>query len=375
MFLNIENKMIKYLNDTNIKKYINRTAFLRIDLNAKKGQEKNFFRLQKVIPTIKKLIENQSRIIIAAHRGRYNENPPSNKIFQKIIQEKINKKVAFIKETNPELIKEKIEKKKTSIILLENLRMNKNEQSNDIKYAQKLSKLAQFYINDAFPVCHRKNASVTKITRFLPSFGGLELQKEIEKLTNFKENPQKPFTLIIGGKKTKSKLATIKNLWDKIDNLLLGGGPANTFLFERGIDIKNSIYDKNSVKKIKPFSIADKTFVPVDYKTSDGKILDIGKETSKIYADMIKKSKTIIWNGPMGLFEKEKFAEGTKKIWNAIVKNQKANTVIGGGETVSSKKLINKNIPKNVFLSTGGGAMLTFLANKKMPGINALKNE
>jgi len=121
MFLNIENKMIKYLNDTNIKKYINRTAFLRIDLNAKKGQEKNFFRLQKVIPTIKKLIENQSRIIIAAHRGRYNENPPSNKIFQKIIQEKINKKVAFIKETNPELIKEKIEKKKTSIILLETL--------------------------------------------------------------------------------------------------------------------------------------------------------------------------------------------------------------------------------------------------------------
>ncbi len=367
--------MIKYLNNIDIKKYINKTAFLRIDLNAKEGEEENFFRLQRVIPTIKKLIENQSPVIIAAHRGRYNENPPSNKPFQKIIQEKIKEKVAFIKETQPDQIKEKIKEKKTSVILLENLRMNKKEQENDTKYAEKLSQLAQFYINDAFPVCHRKNASVTKITHFLPSFGGLGLQKEIEKLTKFKKNPKPPFTLIIGGKKTKSKLATIKNLWNKIDNLLLGGGPANTFLFQRGVDIKNSIYDKNSVKKIKPFSMADKTFVPVDYKTSDGKILDIGEETSRIYTDIIKESKTIIWNGPMGLFEKEKFEKGTKKIWNAIINNQKANTVIGGGETVNSKKLTDKDIPKNIFLSTGGGAMLTFLANKKMPGINALKNE
>lgn len=366
---------INYINKENLKKYRNKTCLLRIDLNAKKGNEENFFRIEKIIPTINLLIENNCKVLIAGHRGRFEKETPSNEIFKNIISKKINKEIDFIKEIDPLIIKEKIDKSNSNLILLENLRKNKSEEENSKEYAEKLANLADFYVNDSFPVCHRKNASVAEITRFLPSFGGLQLEKEIKNLDYIKENSESPFTLIIGGAKIKNKLSVISNLWNNIDNLLLGGGPANTFLYEKGIDIKKSIFDKEAVSEIKNYLENNKVIIPFDYKFDNDKIFDIGIKTIEKYKEIIRDSKTIVWNGPMGFFEKEEFSYGTKEIWKSILENKTAKTVIGGGETVTSYKLIKDkaHMSENIFISTGGGAMLYYLANKKLPGIENLK--
>jgi phosphoglycerate kinase len=365
---------IKYISQENIKKYKNKTCFLRVDFNEKMGEEKNSYRFKATLPTIKFLLENNVKIVIASHRGRYGENPFSLKPFHKILEEKLNTSIKFFdKIPEPEKIIETQEK----IILLENLRFYKEEEKNNSKFAKKIASLADFYVNEAFSVSHRKNASMTKITRFLPSFGGLHLQKELQNLDKIKKDFNHPFTLILGGAKTKDKVAVIKKFWNKIDNLLLGGGPANTFLEAKGINTENSVKEEKMIKKIKKYIGSEKTNLPEDFKKENNKILDIGGKTVKKYSEIIKTSKTIIWNGPMGLFEKEKFEEGTKEIWKAVLENKKSHTVIGGGETVSSFKLISEtgdyNLPENIFISTGGGAVLTYLADKKMPGLKSLK--
>ncbi|KXB07778.1 hypothetical protein AKJ56_02395 [candidate division MSBL1 archaeon SCGC-AAA382N08] len=362
---------IKYIED-NIREYEGKTCFLRIDLNEEKGEGEKSYRLKTALPTINFLLENKVKILIASHRGRYGKNPLSLKPFQKILEEKLDTPVKFIKEI-PKDIKGTEEK----VTLLENLRFHKGEEKNDSKFAKKLASLADFYINEAFPVTHRKNASVAKITRFLPSFGGLHLKKEVNNLDKIKESVEPPFTLILGGAKISDKLGVLDNLWEKIDNLALGGGPANTFLEAKGINTGESIKEKEMIKKIKKYVDSEKVNLPDDFKKENGQILDIGKETIKKYSEIIKNSKTIIWNGPMGLFEKEEFSEGTKEIWQAVIGNKESRTVIGGGETASALKLIpkinNYELPENIFLSTGGGAMLAYLANKKLPGIEYLK--
>ena len=363
---------IKYISDKNLKNLEGKTCLLRIDLNAKKNEEKEYYRLQVIIPTIQKLLNYNIKVVLISHQGRYGKNPSSLEPFAEIISKKINTEVKFIKHFSG--AGEEINKNNSKIFLLENLRFYKEEQENSKDFAKKLADLADFYVNDAFPVCHRKNASVVEITRFLPSFGGLHLQKELEILERVIKNPEHPLTLILGGIKTSDKLGVLKNLWDKIDNLLLGGGPANTFLEEQGIDTGNSVKNDSVKNEIQNYATSDKIFVPVDYKIEENQISDIGEKTAQIYADVIQNSKTIIWNGPMGKFEEKKFSEGTKSIWQAILKNKDACIIVGGGETVSSIKLLPDHHPlsANLFLSTGGGAMLAYLAGEEMPGLKAL---
>lgn len=362
---------MKFISKENLKEFKNKTCFLRVDFNFEPTDD--HLRIEAIIPTIKLLLEKEvGKIIIASHRGRPSGEDESLSLspFVSIISEKISEDVFFSSINN-------YKENDNRIVLLENLRFSEGEQVNDSVFAEKLAKLADFYVNEAFPVLHRKSASTVEITRFLPSFGGLRLKKEIKELENAINSPKSPFTLILGGAKTADKVGVIKNLWNKVDNVLLGGGPANTFLLERGVDIGDSIADKNAHELIETFAFTEKVKIPTDFVKEDNMILDLGKETLENYSEIISNSNTIVWNGPMGKFEDESFAEGTKSIWESIFKNNKAKIIIGGGETTSSMNILGDNIkvPDNVFLSTGGGAMLEFLTGKELPGIKSLNQK
>jgi len=218
------------------------------------------------------------------------------------------------------------------------------------------------------------------ITSYLPSYFGLLMEKEIKNFNKVAKDYRHPFTIIIGGAKISDKIGVVEKFWRKADYFLFGGGPANTFLAAKGIFVGESLVDKlqlSNLKSRKYFLDSPKIFLPIDVKIKDKKILDIGDQTVKTYSVIIKKSKTIIWNGPMGFFEKKGFEKGTLGIWKAILENKQAQIVVGGGETIASKaKIKSKNINSfkinsnpYLFLSTGGGAMLEYLSGKKLPGL------
>ena len=203
-----------------------------------------------------------------------------------------------------------------------------------------------------------------------------DAQKEIKTLGGILKYPPRPFVVVIGGAKVGDKLGIISYLWKRADYFLLGSGPAATFFAAKGLPIGDSLLDKNSIPKIKKFLNSKKIILPLDVKIRDKRILDIGDDTARKYCALIKKSRTVIWNGPVGSFEDKEFSEGTKAVWGAVFANHRAQIVVGGGETLASLSLIRNSmslIPKNVFLSTGGGAMLEYLSGKKLPGIEALK--
>ncbi len=248
------------------------------------------------------------------------------------------------------------------------------EEAGDKTFAKKLSKLGGVYVNDAFAVSHRADASIGAITKFLPSYAGLLMEKEIQNLDRVMKRYQHPFTLIVGGAKVSDKVGVLTYFWDKADHILLGGGPANTLFVAEGWPVGDSVYDKERVTFMKRFVGLGKIVTPVDTKVRGWMILDIGSRTLGIWGDHIKKSRTIVWNGPIGLFEKRGFETGTISMWRAVLANRRAVTVIGGGETTASLKLLKGvPVPPNIFLSTGGGAMLDYLSGKKLPGIQALK--
>jgi len=236
--------------------------------------------------------------------------------------------------------------------------------------------LGDFYVNDAFGVSHRANASVAAITKFIPSYAGFLMEKEIKNLNKVK-NPKKPFVVILGGAKISGKICLIKNFLRKADYFLIGGGMANTFIASRGLPVGDSLYEKNMVPLAQGLirQMGKKFVLPIDVVIDDGRILDIGPQTAKKYAEIIKKAKTIIWNGPVGYCEEKCFLYGSLSIAKAIIGNKRAFAIIGGGETTSFFTLKTKtyNLKPNIFLSTGGGAMLEYLAGKTLPGLKALK--
>lgn len=363
-------------------------CLLRVDLNIEPGQEKNTNRLDAIIPTIQWLLKKGNKVVLLSHRGRPNpvskiKNQKSKltlKPFAPLIANKIGAPVIFIKNFGkiPEQGK---------VFLFENLRFWPGEKKNDPAFAKKLAGLGDFYINDAFAVCHRKNASIVAITKYLPSFAGPLLKKEIKNLNQMMKNYRHPMSIIIGGAKISDKIGIIKYFWRRADYFLLGGGPANTFFAARGLPVGDSLVDRSMLGSsaspiLSRFNAGrsgfPKLILPVDVKISDRKILDIGEQTVKQYAGIIKKSRTIIWNGPMGLYERRGFEKGTIGIWKAILANRKAQIVVGGGETIASLKQIPNykfqiKRRKNIFLSTGGGAMLEYLSGKKLPGIEIFK--
>ncbi|MFH0712480.1 MAG: phosphoglycerate kinase [Candidatus Jorgensenbacteria bacterium] len=363
--------MIRFISPPILKKFWGKTCLLRIDLNAKPGREKKFLRVEAVMPTIKTLLKNRNKVVILSHRGRpttKTDSKSSLRPFVPILSRRLGKRVAFVSDFRlPDA---------GEVFLLENLRFWKEEEKNDAKFAKKLASLGDFYVNDAFAVSHRKDASVSAITRHLPSYGGLLLKKEIENLDLAAKKARKPFVVVIGGAKVGDKLGIMSYLWKKADCFLLGSGPAATFFAAKGYPIGDSLVDRRSIPKIRKFIGSKKVILPLDVEMKDKRILDIGPGTQRHYSEMIRKARTIIWSGPVGMFEKKGFSDGTKAIWMAMLKNKKARIVIGGGETLASLSLIRNSmslIPKNVFLSTGGGAMLEYLSGKKLPGIAALE--
>lgn len=383
-----------------VKNLKNKKVLLRVDFNVSLEDgivnKDSDWRIKASLSTIKFLIKNEAKIILIAHFGRpqkgniaINRKENSLKPVAKRLAELLNHKIEFIDDCLGEKVKSAIDEIKVGeVFLLENLRFYKEEELNEEKFAKEIASYADIYINDAFAVSHRQHSSVVAITNFLPSFAGLLLEKEIKILSQVIANPVKPATIIIGGAKTKTKLPVILNLMNKFNHILIGGIVANVILRAKGINTGKSLFDDIDIEKIKGIDITDKRLhFPIDAvnynfenkkiflsaigNIKNNQIMDIGPDTGELYSEIICKSKTIVWNGPMGMFENSDFSLGTKKISEAIAKS-KGYTIIGGGETITAMNKFN-NLDKVDYICTGGGAMLEFLAGKKLPGIEALK--
>jgi phosphoglycerate kinase len=367
---------MKIIDSKTAKKYAGKTALVRIDLNI--DPKLDLFRLGAILPTVNLLLKNKVKVVLLSHRGRPQKPDKENSlaIFSKLISKFINEPVDFIVGYEMNGLRAAILTSSARVVLVENLRFFNGEEANDPSFAKALAECGDFYVNDAFAVSHRENASVTQLPNFLPSFAGLNFAEEIKNLSGIMKAPKKPVVLIIGGAKISDKLGVIKNFWNKADAVLLGGGPANTALEIFGFPMGKSITDAGAKLEFKDLAFSPKIYVPQDLEVSTDRILDIGSKTTKEYVGIISKAGTIIWNGPMGWFENKKFRKGTEIIWKAVLKNKKAKIVIGGGETVISFSMLgfkHSKLGKNVFLSTGGGAMLQFLSGKELPGLEALK--
>ncbi|MFC1686741.1 phosphoglycerate kinase [Nanoarchaeota archaeon] len=383
------------LNDFPIR---NKTILVRVDYNVplKKGKVIDSTKIKASLPTIHYLLQKNCKIILMTHLGRPKGKTISN-LKTKVLIKEIKKILPKLKITSlnsciGQEVRDKIQQGKgKEIFLLENLRFYKEEKENDSVFAHSLADLADFYINDAFGVSHRKHASVNAITKFIPSAYGFLLSKEINQLSKVLK-PKKPLTWIIGGAKL-DKVDLIKNSLKKADYIIIGGALAFSFLKAKGYGVGMSKIDSKSVriaKKILRNRNSKKIVLPIDVIVSStsssgvkpevvpvnripiNKIgFDIGPKTIKLFSDYLKKSKTIVWNGPLGYFENEKFQKGTKSITNLLSKLS-AVTIIGGGET--SEAIHKFKLTKRMtHISTGGGASLEFLTGKKLPAIKALE--
>ena len=375
---------------------------LRLDLNVPLDNDRitDTTRIDKILPTIKYLLKNDAKIIILSHVGR-----PKGRIVNELslkpicenLKKKLNENIKLItkslKEINSsDLFIDQDEK----IVILENLRFYQEEEENNIEFAKHLARLADIYVNDAFSCSHRAHASIFEITKFLPSFAGLQLNLEIDALNKITSKIKRPVTCIIGGSKISSKINIIKNLIPKFDNIVIVGGMANNVLKYKGFNIGKSIQEANCDQIIKEiFYLSEKNNCKIVYPedvtvgkdlngsakikdvnkvSEDELILDIGPKTIQTVNNLIEKSETILWNGPAGYFENPNFAKGSLKIANKIVEKNKSNTiysVAGGGDTVA---LLNRiGVTNNFnFVSTAGGAFLEYLEGKELPGIKAL---
>ena len=322
---------ITFLAPENISAFGGKRCLVRVDLNA----EAPGYRLRAILPTVKLLRAHGVGVIIASHRGRFGKEPPTLAPLVPLLSQELGEEVSFMGE-------------ESGISLLENLRFEAGEEGNDPDFALKLASRADFYVNEAFPLCHRKNASITHITGYLPSFGGLRLEEELTHLGTVMHDLARPFVLVLGGAKISDKIRAAEKIVRQADTVLLGS-TAST---------------------------------PEDFITDEeGRRLDIGALTQERYRNVIARARTIVWSGPMGLSEREGFEAGTRAVWEAIIANTASRAIVGGGETAESLKLLahssrlpvaDYQLPPHVFLSTGGGAMLAYLAGEEMPGLMAL---
>ncbi len=404
---------IKTLKTSSIK---NKTVLLRVDVNEpiENGKLLDDFRIQKIIPTIEYLRKQKCKVIIVGHLGRpegqWNKELSLRPVAHRIA-ELLNYKFVETKTRMPQypiahvvLFTGKItepstklaleEAKQRDIIVLENIRYYEGEDENSSVFAKKLSTLAEVYVNDAFAVSHRKEASVVAITKYLPSYAGLLLNEELRGLTQILRAPKKPFVLMMGGLKISEKAHTLENLGKHVDMILLGGGIANSLLKERGYEIGASPIEPEAKAIAKRLlrNYKHKMMLPVDVIVANKKmdknsirvasahdvkktelILDIGPKTILQYSRALKTAKTIVWNGPMGHFECKPFHTATMALARIVggVSKGRCYSVVGGGETVDALRLAKQEYYID-HVSTGGGAMLEFLAGKTLPGVEAL---
>jgi len=386
----------------NEKNLHNKKILLRLDLNVPldKGKIIDKTRIDKIIPTLKFLNKQKAKIIILSHVGRPNGKALKELSLKPIcenLQDQLGLDVRLITQNINEIQnKDFFDNYDEEILMLENIRFYAEEEKNDSKFAEHLAGFGDIYVNDAFSCSHRSHASVVEISKFLPSFSGLQIDLEIDALTKITSEITKPISCIIGGSKISTKIDIIKNLIPKFDNIIIVGGMANNFIEYFGYNIGKSIKEKNCNSIIKEIiSLSKKEKCKITYPEdvlvskdlngscekkelneilSDEIILDIGPKTIDRIKNIINSSKTILWNGPAGYFENPNFANGSIEIAKTIIKNNKSNkifSVVGGGDTVSLLNSI-KAVESFNFVSTAGGAFLEYLEGKKLPGINAL---
>lgn len=365
----------------------NKKIFLRVDFNVpvKDGEITDTNRIEMALPTIKHLLKSGAAIILGTHLGRPEGKKseetsiaPVVKELKKMIDAPIYMSAGVVDEPTKN---KAADLKFGEILVLENLRWDEREEKNDADFAKDLADLVGengIYVNDAFAVSHRANASVEAITHLLPSYAGFLLQSEVENLSKLFE-PTSPFVVIIGGAKIEDKAGVIDKLAPKADKILLGGAVANTFFKARGENVGDSLVDEETVDKCREMmeKYGDKLVLPVDTvkdfdEKKSFKIMDIGAQSRTNFANIIREAKTVFWNGSLGMSEDARFCGGMSSVAKAMGENKDGFTVIAGGDTVGFVK--QEKLDKNIsFISTGGGAALEFLAGEKLPGIIALE--
>ena len=378
-------------------------VLVRVDFNVPrdKGIITDDTRIRAGLSTINYLIDQGAKVIIMTHLGRpkgsVKEEFRLNEVAERL-GELLGKKVIKTEETVGEETRKIIDNMKDGdVVLLENVRFNAGESTNDPEFTKQLAELGDIYVNDAFGTAHRSHSSTTGIAEYLPAVSGFLLEKEISTLGRAIHNPSKPFVAIIGGAKISDKIGVIGNLLNKVDGLIIGGGMANTFLKAKGYQIGKSLFEESKVdlardlieqakekgvKMLTPIdavvanSIEDRkevSNVRIDDVTSDKMILDIGTKTVELYTELLDSAKFVFWNGPMGVFEVEEFSNGTKEIAKKIA-SLDAISIIGGGDSVAAVRELNLE-DKITHISTGGGASLDFLEGKELPGVKILEDK
>lgn len=382
---------LKILKNIKVK---NQRMLVRVDFDLPLDDESRIiddFRLKESLETIKYLIKQNSKIVLVSHLGRPNGRRVKKLSLEPIVKrlEKfLKKKIRFSKEITGWNVKKQIEMMNFSdILLLENIRFNSGEEKNSTKLVKELADFGDIFVNDAFAVSHREHASIVGIPKYLPSVLGFCFEKEIKELNKILFKPKRPLVAIIGGAKISTKIKVINKFLNLADYVLIGGALANTIFAKQGINMADSIIDKEAFGDVEKINLRNpKLFLPVDlgiwnknriyYEDvcnlfKKEKALDMGPKTVELFSELIMKSKTIVWNGPMGLTDQKPFDKATKAIVEAIF-HSNAYSVVGGGDTIAFIRSIKKEKSFN-HLSTGGGAMLDYLANETLSGIEAIE--
>jgi len=389
---------MKNLKDAKIE---DKTVLVRVDFNVniEKGEIVDAFRMEQTIPTLRYLINEGAKVLVMSHLGRplRSDQLKSSFTLRPLVdklEELLGQEVIFTEDCIGPKVKRRAENLKPGqIMMLENVRFYGGERSNDSDFAEKLASLADIYVNDAFGVSHRAHASVKAITEFLPSYPGFLLEKEIKNLNRVLKDPERPLSIIIGGSKVETKVKALKPLMKLADHLLLGGMIANVILRAKGISINKPLPKEKIAQEIDELDLtSNKLHLPSDVVVSpdesgevytkqaapgkikrEEKILDIGSETIEMYNDIIKESALVVWNGPLGVFEKEEFAQGTKQVGTALAESD-AYSISGGGDTSAALAKFNLR-SKFDHVSVGGGAMLSFLTGEELPAIKVLNDD